>query len=96
LVSGMAAFNPGTISACTGILMGISSSTNALDSVNNNNLAQVSFTTNPTGAFYTSTPARYVNISATTTYYLVGRANYTTVGSATWDANSSIQAVRIA
>jgi hypothetical protein len=96
LVSGIAAFNPGGIVGCTGILMAISSTTNAADSVSLNNLSQLSFTTTPANANYQTIGPRYVVVSTPTSYFLVGRANFTTVNSANWDANSSIQAIRIA
>jgi hypothetical protein len=94
LVSGTVALSKGTISGYLGAYACISTSANATDTAAKNNVAW-----HPAGSS-TSSPyipvgPRYLNITTATTIYLTAGIEYTTLGTAVYSANSSLQIVRL-
>ncbi len=95
-VSGVLALVVGSSTGLVFAYAGISTSNNAADSSTKNNVAGVDIASASTSKRYISTPTRILNVSTSTPVYLVGGIQYTTLGTAIYDIQSSIQAVRIA
>jgi hypothetical protein len=87
-------FTPGTVSLLTSIAVGISLTTNAIDVTNVGNLQQLNASL--TGVdYYLNSGIRRVSLASTSTVYCVGNIGYTTVGTAVWGTDSTLQARRI-
>ncbi len=93
-VEGVTSFDPTGISGYTRQISGISLTTNAMDASNLANLGSI-----PGGTQTSFVPAgtgRIVNVSATTSVYLVGLITYTSAGSSAFTVNTHMRATRIA
>lgn len=91
LLSGMLRVTMGS-GTFTAYYVGISTSASSFDSLTYVAGAGASITANT----YISLTPRYVNISASTTYYVVSQLNYTVLPTGNYGTESIIQAVRIA
>jgi len=83
------AMSAGTITA---YFAGISTSSGAFDSLSHLSGAGASITSNT----YVPTTVRYVNVTTTTTFYLIGSINYSSAPTGNYAIDSFIQAIRIA
>lgn len=95
-ISATCGLNTGGTSAISQEICAISNTSDALDQSNLNNFFVYSASALVVSTGYANTLGpRRVSISGTTTYYLVGRLTYTTLGGATWNTNTTMQARRI-
>lgn len=96
LITGSCALTVGNISAPTNLGCGISTSSSGNpDTFAANNIAINNPVGNTSSEIWTSCGPRYVNISSSATYYLMCRVDYTTVGTAKWAVESTLQIVRV-
>jgi hypothetical protein len=93
IVTGMAAFAPGTMAGNSYVNPAVSLTSGSLDIA--------SFETQvPTGSgavvTFMTTPVRYINLAVATTVYLQGTVNYSSVGTGVFTTTSNLQTIRIA
>ena len=95
---GNSANSTGATTAQNAYAVGISTSTGTFDSINNGGISQLFLSSTYFGTSdnnYIPTGSRRINVSSTTTVYLVGTAYYSTLGGATWGTGSILQARRV-
>ena len=94
-VEGMMETIAGATSSFSALAAGISTTSNNYDSTNKGGINQLA-TTIPAGmSQYMPTGVRRINISSTTTVYLVGFSSYAALGGATFGTDSYIRARRV-
>jgi hypothetical protein len=95
-VSGVLALTLGSSTGLKFAYAAISTANNTADTSIKNNTVGVDIASTSTSKRYLPTPTRILSVTTNTVVYLVAGIEYTTLGSAVYETQSSIQAVRIA
>jgi hypothetical protein len=92
-VTGIIQFTIGSATSVTSIGGAISTTTDNTDSIASGGTVFLPYAQTLDSRFTVGT--RRISLSGTTSVFLVGRVNYATLGTATWSANSFVQARRV-
>jgi hypothetical protein len=94
-VEGTTGLSTGGTTAATALATGVSNTTTAFDSLNNGGFIEGAAALGVSAGYFYSTGKRRINISTTTTIYLIGQLTYSVLGGATWNTSSFIHARRV-
>ena len=94
-VEGNATMLTGTLGTGTACDVAISLTTNAQDDATKGGLNQLRQTVSTGVTMVVPTGSRRISIASTTTVYLVGRLNYSSLGTAAWTTGSFLRARRV-
>lgn len=94
-VEGQGQMSTGSTTAATGYSCAISLNPTSIDTAGSGGVNQSFYTLAASSSYLLPTGKRRINVSSTTTVYLVGSLTFATLGGAQWQIASNIQARRV-